>query len=48
MQDSFKQKKTAPLVNAAPPLVILTGVVCELYAQYQVAILYFCTDKSLF
>lgn len=31
-------------VSAAPILVILIGLFCELYTQYQVAILYFCTE----
>ncbi len=43
MQDSLNNKMHLWMVNTAPLLVW-----CELYAQYQVAILIFCTEKSLF
>lgn len=40
----MQDKKEAPLKGKCCPSLV-TGLVYELYAQYQVAILYLCTEK---
>lgn len=44
----FEIKNTPLNGERCPSFGTLKGLVCELYAQYQVAILYFCTEKYLF